>query len=190
MNSTIGYRIGRPSRRLKRSTRAGVIKASELLDEAERLAGALSVHSEAARRRAISTAYYGFFHVLTEAGAQMIAGATGPLQAQVSRSYNHALLRTVSERIWRERLDPPWNRLFPAPLSEEIKLVAVTAVELQAARILADYDLNETVTISFTVECVRSARRAALAFAAIAGSDEARAFLIAILLSDRWGRRG
>lgn len=167
-----------------------MIEASDFLDEAERLSGAPSIHSEAARRRAISTAYYGLFHTLTEAGAAMLSGAAGPLQALVARSYNHALLRTVSERIWRERLEPPWDRLFPAPLSVEIKLVAFTAVELQAARIIADYDLGETVTVVFTSERVRSARRAALAFSAIAGSDEGRAFLIAILLSDRWGRRG
>ncbi len=167
-----------------------MIKAFELLDEAERLAGAPSMQSEATRRRAISTAYYGLFHSLTEAGATLIAGAAGPLHTQASRSYNHALLRTVSERIWRERLDPPWDRVFPAPLSEEIKLVAFTIIELQAARSVADYDLGETIEIEFTLERVRSARRAAIAFAAIAGTDEARAFLLAILLSDRWSRRG
>ena len=167
-----------------------MIRATELLDEAERLAGALSIHSEAARRRAISTAYYGLFHSFTEAGACLIAGPNASLQSHVARSYNHTLLRTVCDRLWRERLDAPWNRLFQAPLSDEIKLVAAATVELQAARILADYDLAETITVSFAVECVRSARRAALAFAAIAVSDEARAFLIAILLSDRWGRRG
>ena len=120
----------------------------------------------------------------------MLAGGAGPLQAQVARSYNHALLRSVGERIWRERLEPPWDRLFSAPLSVEIKLVAFTVVELQAARIIADYDLSDTISAVFASERVRSARRAALAFAAIGSTDEAKAFLIAILLSDRWGRRG
>ena len=167
-----------------------MIQATELLDEAERLAGTPSMQSEATRRRAVSAAYYGLFHVLTEAGALVIAGTSAHLHTPVSRSFNHAQLRTVCERIWRERLDPPWERLFTAPLSEEIKLVAITLVELQAARILADYDLSETITILFMLECVRSARRAALAFAVIAGTEEARAFLVAALLSDRWGRRG
>jgi hypothetical protein len=167
-----------------------VIRATDLLDEAERLAGTPFMQSEATRRRAISTAYYGLFHILTEAGAGLMGGSAAHLQTPVSRSVNHAQLRTVCERIWRERLDPPWDRLFTAPLSEEIKLVAVTLVELQAARIMADYDLSGTLTVLFALECVRSARRAALAFAVIADTDEARAFLIAILLSDRWGRRG
>ena len=167
-----------------------MIQAHEFLDEAERLAGTAPLPSEAARRRAIPTAYYGLFHTLTEAGATLLAGAPGPLQAQASRSYNHALLRTVSERIWRERLEPPWDQLFVAPLSQEIRLVAFTVIELQAARLASDYDLGRTITVEFMSERVRSARRAALAFAAIGGSDEARAFLVAALLSDRWGRRG
>ncbi|MDT7949903.1 MAG: hypothetical protein RQ966_00205 [Acetobacteraceae bacterium] len=167
-----------------------MIKAHEFLDEAERLAGTAPPPSEAARRRAVSTAYYGLFHTLTEAGAALLTCGPDAQRAQISRSFNHALLRTVSERVWRERFDPPWDRLFPAKPSDEIRLVASTVIELQAARIASDYDLSETISLEFMSGRVLSARRAALAFAAIAGTDEARAFLLAALLSDRWGRRG
>ena len=166
-----------------------MIRAAEFLDEADRLIESEGMQTEAARRRAISTAYYGLFHTFAEAGARIIVGASGPLQTQISRGFNHSTLRSVCERIWRQKLDPPWDRLFLAPISRELKLLASTTIELQGARTIADYDLSESISEQYTFERVRSARMAASTFASIHETEEARTFLVAVLFSERWGRR-
>ena len=85
------------------------------------------------------------------------------------------------------RQGPPL-KLMSNPVPDSIKKVAQTFEELQAARHLADYDLDENFDRVDVLERLQLADDAFAAWAAGRGSPDANVFLFALFLGKRWGR--
>lgn len=149
--------------------------------------------SEAALRRAVSAAYYGLFHNLTTAGSARYSDGGRALLAQVTRAYNHSTMRRVCELYLRSRsqvLTPPLDRLVQGTPDERLLLIAETFVDCQDGRHAADYDLTISVTWDQAASLVFAASDACAELRAIRNQPEAAVFLTALLLADRWTRRG
>lgn len=145
------------------------------------------------QRRAISASYYALFHILAGAGAQLISPADAVLRNQVTRAFSHTAIRRVCDAYARSSKQP-----FPQALaslnrgSADPRLVNVAAAFalLQDARHLADYDMLAIFVLSDTLELVEAARSALNDFQAVQSDLNTHVFLTALLLSDKWTRRG
>lgn len=144
-------------------------------------------------RRAISASYYALFHTLTAAGAEVIAPANPVLQSQVARAFAHSSMRKVCDAYVRspgQPFPPALAQLNPGTPNSRLVNVVTTFASLQEARHLADYDLMSRVDYPSTVRPVGAADSAISNFTAIQTLPETQVFLIALLLADRWTRRG
>ena len=142
----------------------------------------------------MSAAYYALFHALTVAGAQSIAQGNSPLQSQVARAFNHTAMRKVCDAYVRSPArpfqQPGLGHLNPAAPDLRLSGIAGAFAELQEARHAADYDLTYIVNLSDARLLVDLADAALTDFAAIQTLPETQVFLTALLLADRWTRRG
>ena len=149
---------------------------------------------QACLRRAISTAYYALFHLLTAEAARVFIDDAEAI-ARLSRAYSHRdilkaselfsqgtlpwALRPLKGRFSEEAYKPTWERL---------QSVAKTFVDLQKARQKADYDL----TIGhLRTEAEAFITQAELAFAdwdQIRGDDLTRLYLSSFLACDVWSK--
>lgn len=161
----------------------------DLLEQAQHLAGReRGKPRQASLRRAVSVAYYSLFHLLLgEAAQQAIPGAIRTLRPLSSRAINHGDLKKVA--LW---FAPGGN--LPAPLagsifiSPDMHLFADACLRLQQLRHEADYDVTVRLTRSQAQQHVRRAQQAFAAWGRIRATDEAKAFLALLLVTDRWKR--
>ena len=171
---------------------------SELLRHAQGLSAppagpSGSAPAEVDLRRAASAAYYALFHTLAAAGAQIIAPANDPLQNQVTRAFSHTAMRKVCDAYVRspgQPFPPSAAHLNPSQPNKQLVNVAAAFTQLQEARHTADYDLSFTVLYTDAVRLVQTGESALADFAAIQALPETQVFLTALLLSDKWTRRG
>lgn len=95
------------------------------------------IKSEAAARRAISTAYYAAFHAIAWAGANLFNGPE-QVRQRIARSYDHAAVgKMAAEMASRAKLpgaDPG------------LAVIARNFPQLYRMRQTADYDLSADVT--------------------------------------------
>ncbi len=136
-------------------------------------------------RRAISNAYYGCFHFVLTAAADMVVGAaeqTTPRYALVYRSVDHARLRALCVQV---RATKPQNlALAPVGGFGTIADFARNTFNLYELRILADYDPSRHFTPGETRIAVSEAREAIKMFQQ--GSvEQQQAFLILLLFKKR-----
>lgn len=149
--------------------------------------------TEVELRRAVSSAYYALFHCLTSAGSQIFLSGGDPLRNQVTRAFNHTAMRKVCDAYVRSPIrpfPPPLDQLNPGVPNARLINVAATFARLQDARHTADYDLAALVEYAATAQLVRAADAALTDFAAVQALPETQVFLTALLLADRWTRRG
>ncbi|HEU5116199.1 MAG TPA: hypothetical protein VFT74_05925, partial [Isosphaeraceae bacterium] len=111
-------------------------------------------------RRAVSSAYYALFHLLTwEASALYAEEFT--LAARISRMFNHGEMKKASSMIANSKLprgiQPPGG-VYAAP--PDLKTAANTFIDLQEARHEADYNLSRSFLRRESLEFVHSARDA------------------------------
>lgn len=145
------------------------------------------------RRRAVSSSYYAPFHTPARAGARAVAPADAVLHNQVARAFSHTAMRKVCDAYARSP-----DRPFPQALAHlnrgtadpSLTNVAASFGLLQDARHLADYDLLTFFVLADTLELVEAASLALDDFQAIQSAPGTDIFLTALLLSDRWTRRG
>lgn len=139
-----------------------VAHARRLITEHQSRPGTAS--SDVELRRALSAAYYGLFHRLTTAGSMPFAASGDALRFQVARAFSHLAMRKVCDAYVRSPARPfpaSLRRLNPVAPDRRLSAVAGAFAQLQEGRHAADYDLSTAIEI-----------RAAL------------------LLADRWTRRG
>ena len=149
--------------------------------------------SELKLRRAISTSYYALFHTLIASGSRAFSSGGVALTSQVTRAYNHTAMRKVCDAYVRSP-----NAPFPPTLAQlnpgasDIRLINVarTFARLQDARHIADYDLASAIIYPNVVALVTATDAALTDFQAIKAQPETVVFLTALLLADRWTRRG
>ena len=151
------------------------------------------VPSEANHRRAISAAYYALFHLLTVAGARTLAaGLPPPVQARVRRTAQHTPMPRLCEMITSAGPTAPngFSGLLTPPLAQELINVANAFSIMQDARHIADYDLDAPLPRSEAKRLCDLTRQAFQGWSTIAAEPNTQVFLTALLLSERWTRRG
>ena len=137
--------------------------------------------------------YYALFHALAAAGAAPFAAGARALENQVVRAYAHGPMRKVCERYLRSStrpFQPPLDALnTPAPDAMVID-IAEAFVVLQEARHMADYDLSAGIEVDEANELFLSLTTALDHLRLVRHQPASVVFLTALLLDDRWTRRG
>ena len=144
-------------------------------------------------RRVISAAYYGLFHALTLAGSSAFAGGGEKLRFQVTRVFSHTAMHKVCAAYIRSPLKPfpaSYEHLNEQPPSPELIVAARAFVHLQENRFIADHDLLATFAVEDAERLVELAEAALAALETVRTRPETTVFLTALLLADRWIRRG
>src|SRR3546814_12167732 len=103
---------------------------------------------QASLRRAISVAYYALFHSLVSDGAMLLSPSNpAGLRQQAQRAFSHNDMVNVCKQFAQGdsgKLVPSTQKLIVPPIDPRLASVALTFVELQQARHLADYDTTKT----------------------------------------------
>lgn len=149
--------------------------------------------TEVELRRAISSAYYGLFHTLTTAGSMLFAAGGDPLRFQAARAFSHTGMRKVCDAYIRspQRPFPPTlEHLCPQPPDPRLIGIAAAFADLQDGRHASDYDLSAIIEVRYAINLVTVAGTALADFEQIQLLPETTVFLTALLLADRWTRRG
>jgi hypothetical protein len=163
--------------------------AQELLVQADRMLSA-PYPTEADHRRAISNAYYGLFHMLVdEALALFCPARPASLSATVRRGFQHTTMKDVCKSAghgFKANLSDALKPVFSDPIEPELAAVANSFVALQADRHRADYALHETFSWTMADTALQMARDGFAQWQRVKGSDNANAFLVALLLAKQW----
>lgn len=168
-----------------------VRQAREMIDGQSGDPGSTS--DEVVLRRALSSAYYGLFHRLTTAGSMPFAAGGEPLRFQAARAFGHTAMRKVCDayvRAPKRPFPPSLEQLNPSKSDPRLIGVARAFARLQEGRYTADYDLSAVIQTAYAARLVGLAETALADFDAIQYLPETTIFLAALLLGDRWTRRG
>ncbi len=146
-------------------------------------------------RRAVSAAYYAFFHLLTdEASRFLISGSDrDSLRNLVARGFSHSEMGRTAKAFLSGYggLTQHIQSIIPdaSGYPEELSTVAAAFYDLQTARYAADYDMSHRVTRDETLTLVRLAESAFADWEKIRTHEAARIFLVALLMNEKWKRR-
>jgi len=153
------------------------VKPADLTAQARRLAGASPKRPrDVDLRRAVSAAYYGLFHALALAGADLLVGKVSAQRSdkawrQVYRALQHGDIKSRCEGL---------PNSFPSPLAD----VAQAVVQLQKLRHDADYDPVAVFRRSDVRSHIIQAETAVRKFTSASTSDR-RAFVVWLLFPNR-----
>ena len=149
--------------------------------------------SEADLRRGISTLYYGVFHRLISDGSSIFQNGGAALTSQAGRAFSHSVMRQVCEayvRSPKRPFAPPLDHLAPTPPDRRIIQISEAFIQLQEGRQIADYDLIAAIERTDALELLEQAEFVHWALDELLGLPDVTVFLAALLLADRWKRRG
>jgi hypothetical protein len=163
--------------------------ADDLLAQAQHLATREPRKpKDASLRRAVSSSYYALFHLLVDAATRVILPAKDKtLRGQLARSFTHQRMREAAQEVTTSSANGSkgWFQLGPTLPSADLRSVAQAFIDLQQARHDADYNLAQPFRRSHVQGHVATARDAFENWKRIQGSEEARLFLLALLLKAR-----
>jgi uncharacterized protein (UPF0332 family) len=146
--------------------------------------------TDADHRRAVSNAYYGLFHMLVDEAVALVCPAQPQsLSGTVRRGFQHIAMNDVCKSVGQGRKDNLADALKPVfsdPIEPELATVAKVFVALRANRHRADYAPNETISWAQADDAVQKARHGFAQWQIVRGSDNAHAFLMALLLAKQW----
>jgi hypothetical protein len=97
---------------------------------------------QATLRRAVSTAYYALFHLLSDDASQMTV-RNKRLRLIVRRAFRHSDMVNASRSFQGGTLPKHLSNVLSEQVSSSLRLVAAAFVDLQQARHEADYDLSK-----------------------------------------------
>lgn len=146
---------------------------------------------QASLRRAMSAAYYALFHFLVnESSALMVGRAPSTAESRhlAGRAFSHSDMYRAAKSFSGGTLPEPLSRLVPK-VSPELKEIGKTFVELQEHRHLADYDLNTSFMRQSVLATIDQVAEAMSAWHRVRETEEARLFLLWMLLGPRIVRR-
>jgi uncharacterized protein (UPF0332 family) len=155
----------------------------DLLEQARRLATLdIKKPKQANLRRAISAAYYALFHLLVDEACRVQIGTQhnqAPFRQVLGRAFAHGVMKEACKSFGGGTLKKGVLKGLPTGFTvpKEIRELAVTFVDLQDERHLADYDLTERFERSDVVSLIKQVEQRVEAFTNLAGSDEKRFFL-------------
>jgi hypothetical protein len=166
-----------------------ILNPDHLLDQAGRLIlSTAGAPRQIDLRRSISAAYYGLFHSIATAVADQFVGAsrrTTPEYALAYRRIDHRVLRALCSEIKTGRLSAKYEDFVPVNgFSNDLKTIAIAAVELQDKRQDSDYNPLISVKASDAEALVATARDAAARFGRLS-RDERRIFLCLLVFQPR-----
>lgn len=122
------------------------VNPHHLLAQAEQLSGGGTGRPrQSDLRRAVSTAYYALFHLLTQSGAAVVH-RSAPLRALLARHFEHRDMKNASRGFAEGKLPAILQSITAIPA--DLSTVAKTFIELQDARHLADYDTSREASFS------------------------------------------
>ena len=119
---------------------------------------------EVDKRRSVSAAYYGLFHHLARAAADLlvsIKARNSPRYVLVYRATDHRRLRALCNEVRRGAPSPASMPYVPAGgFDGDLRRVADIAVALQEARHFADYDPSWWISLDGAKNHLADARSA------------------------------
>lgn len=144
---------------------------------------------QASLRRAVSTAYYAVFHLLS-ADATAQASPVGPagLRERVQRSLQHATMKAAANAFQSNTVPPRIGALLVGPIPSQLASVARGFVRLQEERHSADYDLADQFDRNRVQGLIREAERVFTDRNVVRNTDAARVFLAALMFWNLWSK--
>lgn len=140
-------------------------------------------------RRAVSTAYYALFHLLTEAATGLYVSPGSPAIGVLRRTLNHEPMKAVSGMFSKGHYPKVFQDVASRmPVPEDLKLVAKAFVDLQIEREKADYEFGTRVERAAATLLIERAEAAFKAWERVKNADEARLYLASILLQKTWNQ--
>ena len=141
---------------------------------------------QASLRRAISTAYYAFFHLLVDEATKLLLGSSPSrknLRLCARRAFVHSNMKEAAKGFASgavsEKIAPGLNALAVQP---ELENLAGVFIELQQARHEADYDALRIFTKAEALELVSQAEQAFDDWHVVKGTIQADSFLVSLLI--------
>lgn len=144
-------------------------------------------------RRSVSALYYGLFHRLAAAGATVFLPGGELLSSQAARAFSHGTMLDVCKAYClpsKNQLPSPLDRLVPKVRDKRLVDVAQAFIDLQDARHSADYDVFREFPRVDGLDWLTQAEHAHWMLDQVQDLPETIVFLTALLLHDRWKRRG
>lgn len=144
---------------------------------------------QASLRRAVSTAYYAVFHLLSaDAAAQACPASPAGLRERVQRSLTHEEMKKAANAFQANNLPAHVAQLVVRPTAAALITVARSFVRLQEERHKADYDLTDQFDRTRVQGLVREAEQAFNDWNAIRNTDDARVFLASMMFWRGWSK--
>ena len=150
--------------------------ADDLLEDARHLAAKGDAENrESCMRRAISTAYYAVFHLLTEDFVSH--WPFDDQRARLARMFNHQKMRDAGFL--------PKDKNSPTSAETALMKVKSAFVELQGNRHRADYDLAWSIAGTDVADAIRFAEEIFVKWRSIRHDDAARHYLLSMFGANR-----
>lgn len=147
---------------------------------------------QASLRRAVSTAYYAVFHLLTDESARrFFPNQPAGLRERAKRAYAHNDMSLVCRQFAKglpDNLNDGTKALITAPLEPNLASVAEAFVELLEARHRADYDMSATFIRPEALLLIDVAQKAFTSWRGVRATPNATVFLAALLLQKNWNK--
>ncbi len=158
--------------------------AKEMLAVAKKLLALKAKrHDEEVVRRAVSTAYYSLFHLLTEAATGLYVSPGSPATGVLRRTLNHEPMKAVSGMFSKGNYPKVFQDVAARmPVPEDLKTVAKAFVDLQIEREKADYEFGIKMERAAASLLIEKAEAAFEAWEKVKQTDEARLYLASFLL--------
>lgn len=134
---------------------------------------------QASLRRAISTAYYALFHLLSSEAASLVSPAQpAGIGRHIQRALTHGDMKNAAKGISQPNLGRPYSALISTAVLPELADVARHFVTLQEERHAADYDINRIFDRLHALAQVSLAEAAFKKWASVRGKPQANVFLM------------
>ena len=160
--------------------------AEQLLDHAFDVAVSVD-SSPAALGRAVSTAYYALFHLLTGDATSLIVPPGQPRLAEfVRRSFSHSDMKKVCALVAREDSRTAIGLVLSPPIEADLVDVAQAFCDLQSSRQRADYSADQPLDEKQIAGLIDQASQAFRCWRRVRDTDNAQAFSVALLLAKSW----
>lgn len=131
----------------------------QLLVLSHRLASAKE-QDDASLRRAVSTAYYAVFHLLTASAArQLVPEQPEGLRSRAGRLFDHAIMERACKAFSSARIPELGKGLVTDPAPSALMSVARQFRILRDERMTADYDLAFAPTAIWAEKTIEAAEK-------------------------------
>ena len=161
----------------------------QLLGLSRRIAGA-GDGGEASLRRAVSTAYYAVFHLLTTSAAQRLAPVQPEgLWSRLCRMFDHASVDDTCRLFSSGRLRGFGEGFITHPVEAGLTNFAHSFSELRELRMAADYDLSFTPTSIWATAAIELAEQVFQDWESVKNTPNAAVFMMALAFPRLLARR-